>query len=362
MASDTPITTENGGKRRIDAPSSLPPRRLSKAQRSLITPSDKKSIHNLWFECGGRELFEMLVKGVSDTDCRTIAKADDFDPAILFYNINHLVIEAGNGDDPWANLTPGEVRAILHELALALRSRKGKKVRGMLPGRLLSDHTKNLSTVWSDKYAQELMTAHPDFASQLAALHNAWPKALLKCINTLIPSDYFPSLVVNMSKPLVSEDLWLHPEGDYPSTFVEKVARFLVTWNLQAVSIENGQLVVEPAQVWCACDINAQGTYVFVPRYFNWSRVKNEDHGDFAAAKDLVDTTFAKFAPPRRPRQATRMQQCMAFIESAIGSRERSEQNILNAVDNWLRDEKIGSHSQRTKYRNGARKHFRLHQ
>jgi len=192
-----------------------------------------------------------------------------------------------------------------------------------------------------------------------------WPRDLRVFRSVVLPSSNIdPKSVARPDMPLTTTDYETEPPGACqppPIAFLKAVRKLLRKWNLERITkTSQDTYEIRPARIWCAVDALAQGTYVFIPRYYNWSSLRNGEETDFAPLRQCLNHSFEKFRPCRGRRLASRRDECLSYVMGKVGTSKPSAVTVFRAVDAWLKKEKLRSTSQRTIYRKFARKHFHL--
>jgi len=273
------------------------PDKLSENQRAFLAkeyfapycPDDMYA--NLEFICN--EFFLVL----SDAHLGALLQVQDWDPFILIENLCGYFRALDGTTFP----DPGDVLSGLREIATALEH-NDRECLGRIISLWFEEPTSPVGSQfhWQNKRYQFLHRSEV-FKTELAQIAAEWPKELGEAHSRNVPQWWMfhnasSGSVLNYDM-VPSDDYW----GNfvYPEKFASQVQKFMIRWNIELMRMENGKLDFIPARVQCVTDVYGQGTYVFIPRYYNWSRIKhNEEHGDFDHVQKALDKTFKKFSAP----------------------------------------------------------------
>ena len=196
------------------------------------------------------------------------------------------------------------------------------------------------------------------FRRERADILAMWPSGLGRFCNTEIP--YRPRLfwVMQKDEPWVATET--SSEEPVPDIFLQAARKFVRKWNLKSMNnTAAGVLQVDPITIECSLDVNSYGTHIFVPGYYKFSDILRHEDTDFRSLKRFMDHSHRQWNRKRKS-QNERGDEMLRYIEGRFRDEPRTKELIFKLVDDWMKQQSLTAPSQRTIYRNIARKHFDL--
>jgi hypothetical protein len=212
-------------------------------------------------------------------------------------------------------------------------------------------------TYWMKRYMESLLS-NEEFVADYRDIERLWPDGLTHFLNVAVPMWQSPILNPIMDAVLVPPEVVPESFVCNPD-FLRKARKFVRRWNLEMVFPGSTKLLFVAARIHCASEVNGQGTYVFIPRYYKWTDIRNYADRDFRHLCDLIDKTYARFKSVGNVKGA-KEQDLIAHVTEQLGDKKPTSFLVLKYTDEWIAEKGYKGHSQRTKYRNVARKAFNL--
>ncbi|MFC1498334.1 hypothetical protein ACFLS1_07690 [Verrucomicrobiota bacterium] len=251
---------------------------------------------------------------------------------VLFSNLKDMaLVYAPENDEKHYSYVLQYFRLFLKSFRANDQTFMGRKTEAWL-----NEYALNSEGKWFKK-RRESLARNPRFVKQREEIEAGWPQELIAYTNPFLLGTRITEGITSIKNICQSSAIGSVPaDHELSADFRKLITGFVVTWNLQfVVRLDDGSLDCVPATVWCASDSYSQGTYVFIPRYYNWSRIKNAENSDFADLRTLLDDVYEKFKPPKGPLFADKAERCCKFVKAKLARRKPTMTVVTALVKEW---------------------------
>jgi hypothetical protein len=303
-----------------------------------------------------KELRRGVVEKLTERELAAILNKCGNDLATLFLNLYQFWNENWEEDEPLEF-----TKALLNyaqNLAFAINNNRsecfGRLTESWFSRRV---SVQTAPAYWMKRYMESLLS-NDEFQADYVDIRRSWPDGLRYFYNVAIPM--WPWAILNPRMEALREPPEVVPESfACDGTFLQKARKFVKRWNLDMVFTGSTQLLVVAAGITCASDVNGQGTYVFIPRYYKWTDFRNYADRDFKHLRDLIDKSYARFKSVGNVK-GKKAEDLIAHITERLGDQKPTTHLVMGFTDEWIAEKGYKGHSQRTKYRTVARTAFHL--
>src|ERR1017187_4959827 len=336
------------------------PTNLTENQKRFLA-FDLSSLNELPYEPKWEDLRQELCQKLTDDELAAILSVPDLDLASLFWNV-YLYWDGRRFDKEPPLQWPKAIASYLTNVAFAINNSKTECL-GRLTDSWFKPHVwvQEGTPYWMGQYKKTLLGDDHPFPAEFVKLQESWPPKLNEFRNMAIPQ--WPGHIVNLHV-LAETYLFETVAGETQvfecdAAFLRKARTFVQRWNLEKISFRDGKWDFVPAKICCVSEVDGQGTFIFIPRYYKWDDFRNHIDADFKHLHDLIEKTYARFESSGN-KKGRKKRAMIAHVKQGLGNQKATAIRVFKFVDEWLAKQGYKGQDQRRTYRNMAREEFKL--